>query len=315
MPNEQSTTVAFDGWTDKQQSLATRLKAHKEQTELSWANIATKVGKTGSTISQFAHGTYPSPDSIEEIVARYLDALDTEVDLEQFAQIVDTRTNQEVQTHLQYAQTLSTIAVVAGAPGVGKTVACQQFIGKGNNRFLVTASPAQSSVNSVLTIVAEALGLAVASNNSSNAANIVRRLRGTQGIIIIDEAQHLSRGAIEQLRSMRDATNDTVAIALVGNAKVGSAFTDTTTRADFAQIRSRVGIRFNRTSAYQQDAFALARHWNMEEHRTTLWEIAKRDGGLRWAAQVAKLASIMATSKTVSSEDIDAAAKMVGVTA
>lgn len=285
---------------------------HKEDSEKSWPVLAKVTGTSDSTLSQFAKGTYPSPSSVEEKVTKYFDGVKDTTDLKVFNTIAATRTMDEITLKLRYAQTISTIAVIAGAPGVGKTVACRQFVADGNQRWLITASPAHSSVSAVLQMIAEAIGMATVANNATNASNIARKLGDTNGILIIDESQHLSRLAIEQIRSIRDATHDTVAIALVGNAKVGSAFTDTTTRADFAQIRSRVGIRMNRQGAYLKDAHTLAEQWGLGEHRQALWQIAQKDGGLRWAAQVAKLALTMAGGDAVTTTTIDQAWAMVG---
>lgn len=46
------------------------------------------------------------------------------------------------------------------------------------------------------------------------------RLKGTQGLLIVDEAQHLSAGAIDQLRAVHDRAE--VGLALLGNEEVWS---------------------------------------------------------------------------------------------
>ncbi len=87
---------------------------------------------------------------------------------------------------------------------------------------------------------------------------------------------------------------------------------DTTTRADFAQIRSRVGLRFSRAQALRADADKLAELWNLVEHRHIIGHIAKKDGGLRWASQMAKLATTMSAGAPITADLMNKAWSLVG---
>ncbi len=310
----QSTTSKqpFEGWSDKQRELATKLAQHKADSGKSWPAIAKLAQSSDSVMAQFSKGTYPSPDSIQERVQKYFDGLEDARNIDMFDEITETRTLEEIKTTFRYAQAMSTITVITGAPGIGKTVACRQYCKEGNNRWMITASPAISSVKAIMMMIVRSIGIPLASNNADNAINIAERLSGTKGMLIVDEAQHLQKASIEELRSLFDATNSTVSIALVGNAKVGTAFKDTTTRADFAQIRSRIGLRFTRDRALRGDAHKLAELWGLEAHRDIIWHIAKKDGGLRWSAQMAKLATTMAAGEAVTAEHMKTAWQSVG---
>ena len=68
---------------------------------------------------------------------------------------------------------------------------------------------------------------------------IVQRLQGTKGLLIIDEAQHLSLLALESLRSIHDAT--ACGLVLMGNESVYANLSGRRS-AEFAQLFSRVGM-------------------------------------------------------------------------
>ena len=62
---------------------------------------------------------------------------------------------------------------------------------------------------------------------------LVEQLAGTNRLIIIDEAQHLTKKTLEHLRSISDETG--VGICFVGNEEVYSRLKGSG-KADFAQI-------------------------------------------------------------------------------
>ena len=68
---------------------------------------------------------------------------------------------------------------------------------------------------------------------------IVQRLQGTKGLLIIDEAQHLSLLALESLRSIHDAT--ACGLVLMGNESVYANLSGRRS-AEFAHLFSRVGM-------------------------------------------------------------------------
>ncbi|MFZ5059001.1 AAA family ATPase, partial [Klebsiella pneumoniae] len=68
-----------------------------------------------------------------------------------------------------------------------------------------------------------------------------RRLDGTQGLIIIDEADHLGAEALEELRLLQEATR--VGLVLMGNHRVYSNMTGGNRTVEFARLFSRIAKR------------------------------------------------------------------------
>lgn len=69
---------------------------------------------------------------------------------------------------------------------------------------------------------------------------MIGRLKGSGRLIVIDEAQHLTKKTLEHIRSIADEAG--IGVCLVGNEEVFSRLKGSG-KADFAQIFSRVAIR------------------------------------------------------------------------
>ena len=167
-----------------------------------------------------------------------------------------TTTAASIMDALEFAQHIPDIIVITGSPGVGKTLACTAYAENNSNVWLVTADPSTRTARALLAELADILGLSVDGRAQSTrlSANIIKRLTGTAGLIIVDETQHLQRDALEQLRTIFDRAN--VGIALVGNATVKNLM-DSKERAEhFAQLFSRVGMRINRQRPTKKDVSA-----------------------------------------------------------
>ena len=129
--------------------------------------------------------------------------------------------------------------------------------------------------------------------------SICDRVRGTGGLIIVDEAQHLSPEAIDLLRSIHDDAD--IGIAMLGNETIHSRLEGDGKREKYAQLTSRVGLRIKRPRAMKGDIEALLDAWHMdgEAERQLLRVIARKPGALRLMSKVLKLAHMLAAPEGV----------------
>ena len=155
---------------------------------------------------------------------------------------------------LEHAQYVPDIAVVTGGAGVGKTTGCQEYRRTHVNCWIVTGRPSRASVHSVLEAVCEVLGINEPSVSRRTGA-IVKKLTGSGGLLIIDEAQHLTSAALDELRSVHDLAG--IGLALVGNEDVYARLDGGGRKAQFAQLFSRVGMRIARARPLAGDVDAL----------------------------------------------------------
>jgi DNA transposition AAA+ family ATPase len=154
--------------------------------------------------------------------------------------------------------------------------------------------PLISRTYAMLSELAEVMGVTEPRTIKLGSA-LGRRLAGSRGLVIIDEAQHLQAAALEMLRSLSDRHQ--VGLALVGNESVYARLQGGEKKqAHFAQLYSRVGMRVTQARSRPQDVDAILAAWGVEdaEQARTLRAIAAKPGGLRGLTKCLRLAGMLA---------------------
>lgn len=263
------------------------------------ADIAREADVSASTLNSYLKAKYAgNNDPIGAKLFRWLEARAEARDLAAMAPrkpiFQPLAVAQEIRARLAYARVAGRLILISGVPGMGKTAAGRQFQRDTPRTWLSTMDPSTSGVPTMLVEVLSSMGIDV---QGGLPQALVRKLidriceAESGGLIIIDEAQHLSDKAIEQIRAINDKTQARgvpVGIALMGNLEVANKIGPTASRPAFAQVSSRVAQRFSIAQAHRQDAATLAQAWagaNQEElgqrERDFLVGIAMRPGGLR----------------------------------
>lgn len=295
-------------------------RLQREDRSLTQAEIARQSGVHASRLNQWLKGNYAGDnEALEAELARWIDAYNERRlrarALPEAPEWVETPSAQRVIAALGYAQLAGDITVIYGGAGLGKTTAIQHYRHNNPNVWIATMSPCTASVAPALEEVAGALGIEAGGGAARMQRAIIRRLRGTMGLLIIDEAQHLAVQALDAMRALHDATG--VGLALVGNEAVYARMTGGTRAAYLDRLFSRIGKRVRLTRATRDDVDAIIDAWGVDVHacRRTLHEIAARPGGLRGLTKVLRLASMFAAGAErprMSCEDIRAAWRDLG---
>lgn len=208
----------------------------------------------------------------------------------------ETGSAEQILSALAYAQSWGDMAAIYGGPGIGKTRSIEHYRDSYERVWVATMSPASAAVVPALEEVAEAIGLQDATGGARRISRaIAGRVRANGGgLIIIDEAQHLSMAAIEELRSIHDAARKLVGLALVGNELSYARLTGGNRSLHYAQIFSRVGLKLHIKKPTIGDVRVLARQSSLksEEAIELLERVAQRPGALRSVSKVLRLASV-----------------------
>ncbi len=210
---------------------------------------------------------------------------------------VMTKTAGEIIDVLEAAQSLGRMAVVVGAPGTGKTMAFRQYRRTYPQVvWIATMQPCHTTSSAVLREIAVTLGLPQEHAAADISRSITRRLLDTQGLLIIDEAQHLPPPALDQVRSIHDVAE--IGVVLGGNAGLMTKLGAIQRMPDLAQIFSRIALRYDRKRVLKADATALLDAWGIDHEgaRTELLGIALKPGGARVMVHVLTQAFVMASA-------------------
>ena len=213
------------------------LKEYKEKTGLSQAKIAKKMNVSEGTISGFLSGTYKA---MESIVPKVQQLIRIEVKKEitpKEPSFKLTTVSNTVLNLINYCHVSGKIGIAYGDAGIGKTMAVKEYKkDHPDTATVITISPCFATMTGVNELLADELHVTEKVSRKIQ-KEVVNKLRGSNKVVIIDEAQHLTVRVINHLRCIADESG--VGMAFVGNEEIyikmrGSG------QAAYAQLYSRI---------------------------------------------------------------------------
>lgn len=317
--NDTATVRAiYQGDIELREQLRTLMNTDRRLTQ---SLVSKEAGISAATLNQWLGGKYNGDnESIDTKVRIWIDAHQARRAagnrMPEAPPFVSTPTATRVLSALAYAQMASDITVCYGGAGLGKTSACKHYQATSPNVWIATMTPSTAGVVTALEEICDAMALSPGGGARKMTKAIIKRVRDTHGLLVIDEAQHLSVAALDEIRGLHDATG--IGIALVGNDGVFSRMAGGRNASQLDRLFSRVGKRLSLRQATETDIVTLIKAWNIDDEkcRTQLIEIARRPGALRTLMKILRLASMNAAAegRTVCCEDVRAAsAELIGV--
>jgi len=288
---------------------------------MSQTELARLAGTSASTVGRWLAGKYSGDNSkVEHQIASALEAIaEREAQakaLPAAPDYVNTPTTARILDVLGYAHIASDVVVIYGGAGLGKTEAIRHYQASNANVWVVTATPADSGVVSTLEGITAALGIPAPQSAARIHRAICKRMTGTFGLLVVDEAQNLDTKALDQVRAIHDATG--CGLALVGNEATYSQLTGGNRAPYLDRLYSRVGQRLRLGKATNADTDAIIEAWGISVKSCidALRKIAATPGGLRSLTKTLRLASMYAAGdgRAVNCDDIRAAWKRLGGT-
>ena len=273
---------------------------HKATTGAAWSELSRRIDIPQGTISQFGGDTYKGDNEklAQKVFAfRQLLAAQAQIAVEAptLPGFFRTPTSNNIESLLGWAQR-GRITVISTGPGCGKTETARNYQAAAASVWMATMAPSTAGVNNMQIEVLEALGDSDAVGTPQKLSRRIKeRVRGTGGLIIVDEAQDLSEKAINEIRSWHDATG--IGIALLGNEKVISRLEGGSRKAEYAQLYSRVGMRLVQNLPRAGDADAMCEAWEIGDEAIQAYvrKIAGQPGGLRSCSMSLELGTMLAS--------------------
>lgn len=275
------------------------LRTLVENEETTFKQIALESGLSTGTISSFINDKYNGDNErVSQMLQRWLEKYHAVAELPEPPRFVETQTVKQIWTSMRFASLTESIAVVCGNPGVGKTEAAREYRRTNNNVWMITITPSCASVLECLTELAFELGMNDAPRRKGPLSRALRRrIEGTQGLVIIDEADHLGAEVLEELRLLQESTR--TGLVLMGNHRVYSNMTGGNRTVEFARLFSRIAKRTAINKTKKADVKAIADAWqiNGENELELLQQIAQKPGALRILNHSLRLAAMTAHGK------------------
>lgn len=312
MNDTANVTTIYQGDAQLREQIRAAMQRDKR---LSQAILAKESGVSATTLNQWLGGKYPGDnEGIDAKLRLWIEADQARRAAGSAMPVapgyVSTPTSARILGALAYAQMAGDIAVSYGNAGVGKTSTCMHYRESSPNVWVATMTPSTAGVVTSLQEICDALSLDTGGGARTMFKRIEKRVRDTHGLLIIDEAQHLSVQALDEIRAIHDATN--IGIAFVGNDGVFARMAGGRNAAQLDRLYSRVGKRLRLQQSSEADIVALIKAWGIDDAKchTTLIQIARGPGALRTLTKTLRLASMYAAAegRSVCCEDVRAAA-------
>ncbi len=200
--------------------LQNRLNSLLESGRTTQAQMAREIGVSPSAISQYRKGTYAANDAsnLEKKLEDYLQKLEDRdaaaVEMRTIG-FVENKNSRAIFEIAHFCRIKQKIAVVTGDAGLGKTTAVREYAARHSDVVLVYGHKSMT-IKGLFQKVCQALGLDSRGRTETLFERCAHRLGEMKGLLIIDEAEHLSLATLDEVRRINDKEFGGSGVLLVG---------------------------------------------------------------------------------------------------
>ena len=280
------------------------LKAHIAETGITQKQLAKKLDISDTVLSLYLANSYTGDNKkVTEKVKQYLHIGAVRKTLTPNPNYCESLFNtQRITECLQMAHASSEILLLYGPAGCGKTTALKHYAEHNNGVTYIEADATTGTPRAILLTLLESIGGQPIGSTTQVMKSILNTLKGTNRLIIIDEAQHLTERSFDTIR----AINDKIGIGLVysGNPSILKQMYGRREQ-DFPHLSSRIGLHCELTNKYSLDDIRniFSGLDVSEECIKYLKKVAQNKGGLRLMIKqyknAANIAAALGQSLTV----------------
>jgi len=223
-PHYTCPSVWSDSYDEQAQRLVIKIVDYLNNKQLTKAWLAMVSATKMATLSQLINGKYPSPP--QHMLQTLWSSCENRDDRNKINSVpfVEATLFKLIVAACKFARTLRCFSVITASPGVGKTRSLEEYTALTNNVILIKPNPMMSQ-GALLDQLVKATHAIVQSGSQYKKGSreerfiaVYEALKGTDYLLILDEANTVSSGAIETLRRIRD--NAQVGVVLVGTQQL-----------------------------------------------------------------------------------------------
>lgn len=236
------------------------LKDYQAEHKLSDADVARAIGSSPTTVNLWKHNKYTGDNSrIEKGVKAFLENRTEKDELEEQTAttkltFIETSVSKKIFEVAKVCHLEHEMGVAYGIAGLGKTSAVKEYARINPATILIEADLGYSA-KVLFQEIARQLSIEPSGSLHSIFEACVSKLKNSDRLIIVDEAEHLPFKALELIRRVYDKAE--VGVLLCGMPRLVSNLRGK--KGEYAQLYSRVGISACLDALKQQDTEALVR--------------------------------------------------------
>lgn len=255
---------------------------HINETHITQKQLARELGVSNAVLSLFLADSYTGDNKkVAEKIRQYLHIGAVKRALTPDPNYCESLVNtKRVTEYLQMAHASNEILLLYGPAGCGKTTALKHYANNNNGVVYIESDATTGTPRAILLTILESIGGQPVGSTTQVMKNILDLLKGTNRLIIIDEAQHLTERSFDTIR----AINDKIGIGLVysGNPSILKQMYGRREQ-EFDQLFSRIGLHCELANKYStQDIKSIFSGLDVSDKCIEyLRKLAQNKGGLR----------------------------------
>ena len=272
---------------------------------------AKRTGYTSGAISQYLGNKYSAdPKNIEKKILAFLQTDDEAKGVYEPPEYVDTSISSAVYKTLRYIHLTSKFTIECGDAGIGKTKAAEKYVKDyPSNSILITMNPCFAETKKpFLKTLCRALEISSSAGCDDMWIACLNKL-SRKTLLIIDEAQEMSRETINVIRHMWDAGKWSFGVVLIGNHLIVDKIRDDKSKK-YDQLNNRIGKfpeRFTKDIITEDIVKLFPAIKDDKKAVRFLLEVARSREGVRGAVNIFSFAH---DNGNITYDGIIAAAKM-----
>lgn len=224
------------------------LTEYRDTHDLTNAELGRQLAYSAASISQYLNKVYPG--DITQFERRIADLLsNASRRIERGSRVVESEVTRRVCATLELIRKTNDVGILSGEAGEGKSSGLELYSMKNPLSIVITATAWASGPHDIERLIWEQVSHRGWSGTTSRGAFLAHSLRGSNRLLIIDNAHKLSRKALQWVFDFHDATK--CGVVLVGNPEIIEKIEDSDQRF------SRVGLNIE---LKVKDRTPLVRH-------------------------------------------------------
>jgi len=236
-------------------TLQERYREFKRATGTSDKLVAQNIGLSPTVISQWLNQKYTGDNAAVEIaISEYLDIQAASSSFGDLTlKFVPTSNAKRICGVIKRSQIDKNMSLVVGDSGLGKTFSVNGWVSKYHRTSILVNVNVTFNPKILMSELHRALGLGGHGSKNSMLKDCIAALRGTDRVVIIDEADLLGIASIELLRALHDEAR--IGVVMLGLPVLAEAIRGS--RGELARINTRVVNFLRLESLTEEDAAAI----------------------------------------------------------
>lgn len=240
------------------ENLLSQVKSYLETSGTDQTTLAKRVGKSPATLSQYLKGDYKgNVENLENDLRKYLKLVTAKKNYKRIKlEFEKTTVAKQILKIAQMCQYNGELALCYGSSGLGKTTALEYLKKEGSGIILVDPDE-NATPRAILKQVADGIKLGYYDAMPEDfIANIVKKLRKSEYLIVVDEAENLKPDVFRTLRKVHDRCNGSCGLLFIGTERLYASLAKR--KGEFDYVLNRVSLKFQLKPLTKEDVQLLA---------------------------------------------------------